>query len=94
MTIFETRRKGCEALFARKNEESYYRQARALRHIGLWAAATMGKAGHAAEDYVSNLLGCLARASGVRHALQQVETDLQGLEDAQAIRQKFSAFMP
>ena len=56
MTSFDRREEAFEAKFAHDQELTFKARARALRMLGLWAAAKRGETGTAAEEYARTLI--------------------------------------
>jgi hypothetical protein len=56
MTTFDRREAAAEAKFAHDEERAFKQRERALRMMGLWAAAKRGETGTAAEDYARALV--------------------------------------
>ena len=56
MTIFDERKKGFEAKFARDEALRFKATARRNRYLGLWAAGLLGLSGQDTEAYVKDVI--------------------------------------
>lgn len=93
MGFLESRRDGYEAQFASGNMRNFCKRARAFHYAGLWAAAQLGKAGQAADDYAGEVVRRLALASGDKRAMGKLVRDLGGQVDEAGICAKLDELM-
>lgn len=89
MTSFDRREAAAEAKFAHDDERAFKQRERALRMMGLWAAAKRGETGMAAEDYARSLIDTDISATP-NAAFDKLVRDLadHGIDTAQIRRKR------
>ena len=91
MTTFDEREKGFEKKFAHDQDLRFRAESRRNKMLGEWAAAKLGLAGQAVEDYVKAVRKADLAEKGDGDVLRKVAKDLadQGLNisDAEIKRQ-------
>lgn len=75
MTAFDEREREFEARFKHDQDLQFKVKARRNRLIGLWAAARMGLAGEAAQEYAREVVDA-EFAGGDRHVAEKICGDL------------------
>jgi hypothetical protein len=75
MTTFDEREHAFEAKLAHDEELKFRARARRDRRLGLWAAAKLGKAGAAVEDYASRLVATEMEKDSAGKILKTIRAD-------------------
>jgi hypothetical protein len=96
MTTFDERENAYEAKFAHDEELRFKAKARRDKALGLWAAAQLGLAGVAAEDYVREVVRVDFKSADGAGLLEKVLGDFKAKGVAvseQALKNKLVEFM-
>lgn len=90
MTTFDDRENAFEAKFAHDEEMQFKAQARCNKLLGLWAAALLGKAGEAAEEYAKSVVKADFEEAGHEDVVRKVAADLGDKSSPEDIRAKMA----
>ncbi len=88
MDIFDERENAFEAKFAHDAEMQFKAEARANRHLALWAAGLLGKKGDEVEEYVREVIRADLQEPGHDDVIAKVVKDLEGIVSEEEIRAK------
>lgn len=87
-TTFNDRERAFEAKFAADAEAEFKVAARAVKLVGAWAGALLGKTGPELDAYVAEVILADFEEAGVEDVLRKVCADLEGKADAETVRAK------
>jgi hypothetical protein len=76
MTTFDDREKAFENKFAHDEELKFRALARRNKHLGLWAAAKLGKTGEEADAYAKALILAELEDGGDEDVFRKLKADL------------------
>jgi hypothetical protein len=96
MTTFDDREKGYEKKFALDQDLKFKAEARRNKLLGEWAAAKLGIAGTAVEDYVKAVRKADLAAKGDQDVFLKIRQDFDAKQVAvsdQELRAKMSDFL-
>jgi hypothetical protein len=93
MTTFNDRERAFETKFALDAEQEFRAIARRNKMLGLWAGELMGKDGQDLDAYISEVLRSDLKEAGDEDVARKVASDLEGREDAAAVRAKMNELL-
>ncbi|ABF64199.1 DUF1476 domain-containing protein [Ruegeria sp. TM1040] len=93
MTTFDDREKAFENKFAHDAELKFRATARRNKLLGLWAADLLGHRDEAAEAYAQTVIIADLDEPGDDDVLAKLATDLEGMVERAAIRDKMMELM-
>jgi len=89
MSSFNEREEAFEKKFALEEEHKFQAEALRIKHLGLWAAGKLGKAGDEANAYATSIVVAEVDGGGREAVIRKLAADLAaaGISDLQ-IRRK------
>ena len=93
MTMFDSRERAFEGLFARDAEKRFRAKARRARLLGQWAAKQLNKTSDEAADYAQDIV-CASLQDGAGQVVRaKLDADLNGYVAKRDLMRKIAHYM-